>query len=132
MINTREIAEEYRLSHWLQIMQERTASGLSIISYCKSIGIRPNVYHYWQKKLREAAVMATSQNRSTPKSNDVIGSHALPTRTAPQGWAICETKSLVPSQNTIQIEIGKSRVTADTGTNMDLLCEVCRMLMTLC
>lgn len=54
-MNTREIAVEYRLSHWAQIMQDRSQSGLSIRSYCKSAGIHENVYFYWQRKLREAA-----------------------------------------------------------------------------
>ena len=54
MINTREIAEEYRLGHWAQVMQERISSGLSIKAYCRQIGISTNTYHYWQKKLREA------------------------------------------------------------------------------
>jgi hypothetical protein len=29
-MNTREVAAEYRLSHWAQIMRERKESGLSI------------------------------------------------------------------------------------------------------
>ena len=31
MVNTREIAAEYRLAHWARIMQERVQSGVSII-----------------------------------------------------------------------------------------------------
>ncbi|MCK9478690.1 MAG: hypothetical protein M0R40_04210 [Firmicutes bacterium] len=33
MVDTREIAAEYRLSHWAQIMQERIESGLSIRAF---------------------------------------------------------------------------------------------------
>ena len=33
MTNTREIAEEYRVGHWAQILQERISSGLSIKAY---------------------------------------------------------------------------------------------------
>jgi len=54
MINTREIAEEYRLSHWAQIMQDRVQSGLSINAYCKQIGICGNTYFYWQRRVRTA------------------------------------------------------------------------------
>ena len=118
MINTREIAEEYRLSHWSKIMQERTSSGLSIRAYCESRGIRPNVYHYWQKKLREVAVMTTAvQPDCAPM---------------PPGWAICETTKPTPEQKIIQIEIGKSRITAHAGTDQELLAKICRTLMSIC
>ena len=56
MIDTRKITKEYRLSHWIQIMQERCESGLSIKGYCEREGIHQNIYHYWQRKLRAAAV----------------------------------------------------------------------------
>jgi len=124
MINTREIAAEYRLEHWSQIMQDRAASGMSIKVYCDINGIHPNVYHYWQRKLRAAAVMAANENNSP-------GKPALP-MLSPQGWATVSAKLSAASSGTIQIEIGKSRVTADAGTNLELLSEVCRILMSLC
>ena len=34
-VNSREIAAEYRLNHWAQIMQERSESGMSIKAYCE-------------------------------------------------------------------------------------------------
>lgn len=54
-MNTREIVEEYRLTHWAGIMKDRAASGLSIKEFCKTAGFRENVYYYWQRKLRDAA-----------------------------------------------------------------------------
>lgn len=54
-MNTREIAAEYRLGHWAQIMRERRESGLSIKAFCKQSGFHENVYYYWQRKLREEA-----------------------------------------------------------------------------
>jgi len=72
MRNTREIAMEYRLSHWAQIMQERSASGQSIKSYCETKGLHQNVYHYWQRKLRLAAYeLSTSQNQPEPTTTSV-------------------------------------------------------------
>jgi len=52
-MNTREIAKEYRLTHWTRIMQERSASGQSIRAYCQTAGICEKVFYYWQRKLRE-------------------------------------------------------------------------------
>ena len=123
MINTREIAAEYRISHWSQIMQERTASGLSITAYCERSGIHQNVYHYWQRKLCEAAVIASSQSEN----------ETTPPTAAPQGWAICETKNL-PSQieETVEIKIGKSSISVTTSTNPELLSNICKLLMELC
>ena len=126
VINTREIAAEYRLGHWSQILQDRAASGMSIKAYCEINGIHQNVYHYWQRKLRAAAVIAATENKAP--GNPAL--QILP----PQGWATIAAKSAGSGSGsgTIQIEIGKSRVTADTSTNLELLSEVCRMLMTLC
>ena len=124
MINTREIASEYRLAHWSQIMHERVSSGMSIKAYCEMHDIHQNVYHYWQRKLRAAAVMTTTENR-------VSGTPALP-MPPPQGWATVTSKPADISSDTIQIEIGKSCVTADTGTNLELLSEVCRMFQNGC
>ena len=124
MIDTRKITKENRLGHWTQIMQERVESGLSIKGYCEREGIHQNVYHYWQRKLRAAAAMTTIGSR-------VSGVPALP-MPPPQGWAAVTSKPADISSDTIQIEIGKSCVMADTGTNLELLSEVCRMLMSLC
>lgn len=54
-MQTREIASEYRLAHWSQVMRERRESGLSIKAFCLASGFHRNVYYYWQRKLREAA-----------------------------------------------------------------------------
>ena len=129
MIDTRKITKEYRLSHWTQIMQERVESGLSIKGYCEREGIHQNVYHYWQRKLRAMAITASNAN-----NNNVSTPNECIPASPPQGWALCSPspKAISEMSGQIQIEIGKSRVTANTGTNLDLLCEVCRMLMTLC
>ena len=54
-MNTREIAEEYRLSHWSEKMRERQELGLSIKAYCEQQGFHENIYYYWQRKLRKTA-----------------------------------------------------------------------------
>jgi len=128
MINTREIATEYRLSHWAQIIHERIESGLTIKAYCKQIGICGNTYHYWQRKLREAACQELLPVVSKQKTKEKISS----TQIAPAGWAVCETTPSESNDKSIVIEIGKSRITADGGTDLEMLANVCRMLMSLC
>ena len=68
MVNTREVAAEYRLSQWAQIMQERNKSELSIRAYCKQIGICENTYFYWQRRLRKAACEQLSKYEAEQKS----------------------------------------------------------------
>lgn len=46
-MDTREIAKEYRLSHWARIMQERCTRGISIKAYCQESGMHENVYYYY-------------------------------------------------------------------------------------
>jgi len=137
----REIAEEYRLSHWAEIMRERTASGMSVRSYCKSIGLHENVYYYWQRKLRiaviegeETGVVANKQNEvSLQKPTEVLCISAGNELSVPPGWAICETrKESEKFQSCIKIEIGKSRITVDADTSHALLEKVCRTLLSLC
>ena len=124
MINTREIALEYRLSHWSAIIHERNASGKSIKSYCESIGLHQNVYHYWQRKLREAA--CTEMLPATVNSNEVSQ--------VPNGWAVCNTSQSQTSSKCSEftIEIGKSRVSTTGDVDINKLRDICQMLMSLC
>ena len=65
-MNTREIAEEYRLSHWAGIMQERKESGLSVRAFCKNAGFHENSYFYWQRRLREATCEELARIQDKP------------------------------------------------------------------
>ena len=56
MQNTREIASEYRMGHWAEIMRQRVESGLSIRKFCEREGMHVNRYHYWQRRLRCKAI----------------------------------------------------------------------------
>lgn len=123
MIDTREIAEEYRLTHWAQVMQERTQSGLSIKAFCRQVGICGNTYFYWQRKLREAACQGLMLTVNDSDTSAVI----------PIGWAVCEEEKVeaTPS-STVFIEIGKCRVSAEKDTEPELLEKVCKVLLGLC
>lgn len=119
-MDTREIAKEYRVSHWAGIMQERIRSGVSIKTYCQQSGIRENVYYYWQRKLREAAC---EEMLPSLKGSDIV----------PRGWAACEpAREGTGGLSTVSIEIGKCRVTATGNTSEELLIKVCGALMSIC
>jgi transposase-like protein len=127
MIDTRKIAQEYRLTHWAQVMRKRTESGLSIKDYCKQVGISTNTYFYWQKRLRESVCEKLPANFTEDEN------HQLPA-VALKGWAVCEVAQNVSNneETTVTIEIGKSRVTANADTNVEFLKKICEMLVTLC
>lgn len=119
-MNTREIAAEYRLSHWAGIMRERQESGMSIKSFCKSAGFHENVYYYWQRKLREAACTELARR-------DSVADKGL----TPSGWARLEPSPPSTAESGVTIEINGCRVTATAESDPALLAQVCRMLKSL-
>jgi len=120
LVDTREIAIEYRLSHWAQIMQERAESGLSIRAFCKQMGMHENRYYYWQHKLRKAACNSIQSNETTNNIGTVV----------PKGWvSLCPANSL--STQTILIELGGVQVTVSHDTDTNLLAKVCKVLKTI-
>ena len=111
-MNTREIAEEYRLTHWAGIMRERSESGLSIKDFCKSAGFHENVYFYWQRKLREAAceqLLIAAKGRK-PEISEV-----------PSGWAVCDVTEIRPVENAVSVISGQAAVSSGHNQNTTLL-----------
>jgi len=127
MIKTREIAEEYRLSHWARIMQEHADSGLSIKAYCKQIGICGNTYFYWQRRVRAAACEQLALSVSEKSKMPVPGFTEV--RVAPVApLALSET---APSSQ-LRIEIGSIQMTADSTYPPDQLAGLLRELVRPC
>ena len=122
-MDTREIAKEYRMSHWAGIMQERISSGVSIKAFCQTAGIRENVYFYWQRKLREAACRDLMPVHGEADSGAIV----------PKGWAVCEpARERAGALGEVGIEIGKCRISVDAGISAEQLEKVCKVLMKLC
>ena len=121
-MNTRYIAEEYRLSHWAQIMQERKKSGLSIKAFCKNAGFHDNSYYYWQRKLREAAAQSIADNKAGLSEKLLV----------PSGWAICKTAVPETTKESLTIEIGEFKINTNPDVGPELLTKVCRVLKSLC
>jgi transposase-like protein len=114
MIGTREIATEYRLTHWAGIVRERAESGLTVKAFCESAGLHQNTYFYWQRKLRESVCTGSAAGMLQ----------------VPDGWsAIVSAEPNI--SGTLAIEIGKCRVIADRDTEESLLAKVCRVLVSL-
>jgi len=54
-MNTKTTTSEYRLKQWTKLVQDRDNSGLTIKSYCESIGMAEHSYYHRLRKVREAA-----------------------------------------------------------------------------
>ena len=119
MINTREIADEYRLSHWAQVLQERAQSGLSIKAYCKQIGICGNTYYYWQRRVRAAAC-----EMLTVRHDVGVGEKAL----VPSGWTECKVAETAVERKAVVVEINGCRVHVETDAAPEQLVKVFRAL----
>lgn len=64
-MNTREVANNYRLNQWIEIIKECRMSGQSIASWCSKRGINPNSYYYWLRRVRKAACEALPSINAT-------------------------------------------------------------------
>ena len=123
MKDTRKIANEYRLSYWSEIMRKRQASGMSIRKFCEGEGMHPNKYHYWQRKLREAACTELALRSGE------TGIKELP---PPEGWALCKTDESTVNEPKMSVEIGKFSVPVSVDFSPELLKKVCGVLSELC
>lgn len=112
-----KVTAEYRLSRWMQVIQEHQCSGQSIKDFCQEKGINKQAYFYWQRKLRKAACMELSKLKEEPVN------------CVPKGWMQLAQSQEIKS--TLDIEVGGCRVTVDAETDPDLLKKVCLILRAL-
>ena len=130
MINTREIATEYRLSHWAQIIRERQESGLSIRAYCKQAGFHENRFFYWQRRVRRAACeQLTENNHETASTIQAINNFTevklLPT---PERFPL----SHAAMHSELRIDIAGLRITTDQTYPPMQLAELLKGLISSC
>ena len=123
-MNTREIASEYRLAHWAQIMQDRVASGLSVRAYCKQAGFHENNYFYWQRKLREASCEELAKIEGGDRE-------LAPYRFTEVKLASTGTypSAAVADQNQVSVEAAGLRIVAGGGYPIDKLTYLLREVM---
>jgi len=127
-MNTREIAAEYRLSHWAGKMRERQESGLSIRSFCEQEGLHENVYYYWQRKLREAAISHMEKKQASEKGTDLAVSGFTEVQ-------VMDIKPIRPENLTpdkLHIEIAGIKITVDSSYPTEKLAVLLRELAGSC
>jgi len=125
-VNMNEVAEEYRLSHWAEIIRAREASGLTIKDYCLNEGVNVSKYFYWLKKLRRAACteLGLMPAKQTVTPAPVFAEVKLPLQhTSPYG-NIFDTS--------ISIDIAGLRFTAGSDYPISKLVEVIQVVSKTC
>ena len=124
-MNTREIAGEYRLSHWARIMKERAESGLNIRAYCNREGFHENVYYYWQRKLREAACEQMVKKHNEEETTSLAISGFTEVKVANEASALLNN----PPDTALHIEIGGVKITADSSYPAENLAALLKALL---
>jgi putative transposase len=115
-MDTENITTEYRLSQWAQLLKSRLDSGQSIKDFCQTIGIKRNVYFYWQRKLRKVA------GAEFKKPEDLNNS-------VPGGWMqIAPLQQMKPK---LEIEVNGCHLSVNAETDTELLAKICRVLRSL-
>jgi len=125
-MDTREIAKEYRITHWAQILQERRASGKSIRAYCHEADICENVY-YWQRRMREVAYKQLSMQTPGSEQREQLSQRFAELRVTEPEKASEEFLA-----GTLQIEVGGMRINADSAYPLEQLAALLRALSQPC
>ena len=76
MADVLAVRDEYRIQQWAVLIQECSASGLTNKEFCRQRGISEKSFYYWQHKLRQQIVEATSpqlvQLEPQPETEDLL------------------------------------------------------------
>ena len=57
-MDTREVASQYRLSQWTEIVRQCRSSGQTVAVWCAENNINTTSYYYWLRRIRKAACEA--------------------------------------------------------------------------
>ena len=140
-MNTRELAAEYRLQRWAELIRECKESGLSIKAYCKSINVHENTYFYWRRKLRETLYteIVKDQDRKTELILTNPQEKSLDTeRLVPVKWVQINTKeatgTVANTNNSSSIKISRDgwTIIIDSHVDTGLLTETLRAVSQTC
>ena len=119
-MSMKDVATEIRLAQWAQVMQERVASGQSIVAFCEERGIARQRYFYWQRRLRAVAADQLKQMSAlSPEAQALV----------PSGWAqVTEEPSPAPEPQSLTLRVGGAEIEVRQGYDEALLASVCRAL----
>jgi len=124
-MTSREIATQYRINQWMQIIQERVCSGEKIDEYCEKKGIKRYTYFYWQRKLREIAGKRLVQQ---PEPHGISVSKFTEVRMLEGS----NQRASVEEAGQVSAEVAGVRIKANSGYPTDKLAALLRELARPC
>ena len=129
-MNTRQIAAEYRLQHWAQIVNEKKESGLSVKAFCEEAGFHANIYYYWQRKLRESTCEQLAEAGDRRETVCLAPRHFAEVRISEPRTGLPKTSAT--TSGNLCIETGGLRIMADDSYPPAKLAELLKLVMSLC
>ena len=110
-MDTRIATTQIRMQNWVEIIQDRNASGLTIDDYCKAHELSRNAYFYWLRKIRDAALESKGVSFTEVPLSDL------------------QTEMAAPDfQPKLTVQIGNAVVRVNESTPKRLLTMVCEVL----
>ena len=111
LMDTRIATTQIRMQNWVEIIQDRNASGLTIDDYCKAHELSRNAYFYWLRKIRDAALESKSVSFTEVPLSDLQTEMAA-----------------LDFQPKLTVQIGNAVVRVNESTPKRLLTMVCEVL----
>lgn len=104
-MDTREVASQYRLNKWTEIVSQCRSSGQTVAVWCAENNVNTTSYYYWLRRIRKAACEALpllSGNNSIVPVN-------IPVHTVETGPPDLESSSdIVVRMGTVTLEISNN------------------------
>ena len=128
-MDTRKIAREVRLRHWAEQINNRNASGETVISWCAKQGINPKTYYYWQNQLRKTALKRIAVEQNGNERTSLLSSGFAEVKISDSPRPPLPEYS---GRGEVRIEAAGFRITADSGYPAASLAELLKGLALSC
>jgi len=123
-----EYVGNYRMTQWSEILQDKSASGLTVREYCESNGLSINSFYYWQRKLR-SALIALSENGQERGSGTLVPHGFTEVNVYDLSRSMQREVSRAPGHGTIHIELNGMQIRTDSGYPVANLAELLKGLV---
>lgn len=118
MSDTRLAVREYRSKQWMQIIQDRSQSGLTIREYCQQNGLSLNAYYYWLRIIRHQAM---EEGKATNQHQEFVEIPSLQVPEKPGSQVLLDQAPLADHGSGLTLEFKGVHIQVQTSTSMQLL-----------
>lgn len=115
-MDTKVATTQIRIQQWTEIIQDRSASGLTVDDYCESHGLSRNQYYYWLRKVKSRIL------ESAPQLVELKVPETIPTIREP----VSRQKQAAVTTDVPQLVISKGGI--DIRVNSNISPELLRMV----